>query len=89
MSPPQGVEEHPRPDSMNGSTRSLQAPSTKHLLERPFAKGPFFKVLVHLNLHPRSLRTLLSMMAGQAAGVPSGNHGLFHRWGSTSLEGGC
>lgn len=53
----QGVEEHPRPDSMNGYTRSL--------------------------------RTLLSMMAGQAAGVPSGNHGLFHRFGieSVTLEG--
>jgi hypothetical protein len=29
----------------------------------------------------RSLRTLLNMMTSQATGVPSGNHGLFHRLG--------
>ena len=27
-----------------------------------------------------SLRTLMSMVASQATGVPTGNHGLFHRW---------
>jgi len=53
----QGVEDHSRPDSYTGYTRSL--------------------------------RTLINMMTGQATGVPSGNHGLFHRFGieAVTLEG--
>eukprot|EP00092_Neocalanus_flemingeri_P071307 GFUD01087632.1.p1 GENE.GFUD01087632.1~~GFUD01087632.1.p1 ORF type:complete len:650 (-),score=226.04 GFUD01087632.1:40-1989(-) len=37
----------------------------------------------------RSLKTMLNMMASQATGVPSGNHGLFHRFGieAVTLEG--
>lgn len=37
----------------------------------------------------RSLVTLLSMVVTQATGVPSGNHGLFHRFGieAVTLEG--
>lgn len=37
----------------------------------------------------RSLRTMLNMMTSQATGVPSGNHGLFHRFGieAVTLEG--
>ena len=37
----------------------------------------------------RSLRTLTNMMTGQATGVPTGNHGLFHRFGieAVTLEG--
>ena len=30
----------------------------------------------------RSLSTMLSMMSSQSTGVPSGNHGLFHRYSS-------
>ena len=53
----QGVEDHPRPDSLRGYTRSLQ--------------------------------TLFAMATKQAAGVPSGNHGLFHRFGieAVTIEG--
>jgi len=53
----QGVEDHSKPDSYNG--------------------------------YSRSLRTMLNMMATQATGVPSGNHGLFHRFGieALTLEG--
>merc|ERR550517_881752 len=37
----------------------------------------------------RSLKTLLAMMASQATGVPSGNHGLYHRFSieAITLEG--
>jgi len=37
----------------------------------------------------RSLRTLLAMMGTQASGVPSGNHGLYHRFSieAITLEG--
>ncbi|CAB4062297.1 GAA1 [Lepeophtheirus salmonis] len=33
----------------------------------------------------RSLKTFLSMMLKQSSGVPSGNHGLFHRFGIEAL----
>ncbi len=33
----------------------------------------------------RSLRTFVSMILSQASGVPSGNHGLFHRFGIEAL----
>ena len=41
------------------------------------------------NGYMRSLRTMLNMMVSQATGVPSGNHGLFHRFGieAVTLEG--
>jgi len=41
------------------------------------------------NGYIRSLKTMLNMMASQATGVPSGNHGLFHRFGieAVTLEG--
>lgn len=53
----QGVEDHSRPDSVAGYTRSL--------------------------------KTMINMMTSQATGVPSGNHGLFHRFGieAVTLEG--
>jgi len=37
----------------------------------------------------RSLNTMFSMMSSQSTGVPSGNHGLFHRFGieALTLEG--
>jgi len=37
----------------------------------------------------RSLKTMLNMMTSQATGVPSGNHGLYHRFGieAVTLEG--
>ena len=37
----------------------------------------------------RSLKTLMAMMASQASGVPSGNHGLYHRFSieAITLEG--
>jgi len=41
------------------------------------------------NGYIRSLKTMLNMVASQATGVPSGNHGLFHRFGieAVTLEG--
>jgi len=41
------------------------------------------------NGYMRSLKTMLNMMTSQATGVPSGNHGLFHRFGieAVTLEG--
>jgi len=41
------------------------------------------------NGYLRSLKTMLNMMSAQATGVPSGNHGLFHRFGieAVTLEG--
>lgn len=41
------------------------------------------------NGYMRSLKTMLNMMTTQATGVPSGNHGLFHRFGieALTLEG--
>jgi len=41
------------------------------------------------NGYMRSLKTMLNMMVSQATGVPSGNHGLFHRFGieAVTLEG--
>ena len=37
----------------------------------------------------KSLKTLMAMMASQATGVPSGNHGLYHRFSieAITLEG--
>eukprot|EP00088_Acartia_fossae_P023362 TRINITY_DN2439_c0_g1_i6.p1 TRINITY_DN2439_c0_g1~~TRINITY_DN2439_c0_g1_i6.p1 ORF type:complete len:660 (-),score=121.18 TRINITY_DN2439_c0_g1_i6:861-2840(-) len=41
------------------------------------------------NGYMRSLSTMFSMMTSQSTGVPSGNHGLFHRFGieAVTLEG--
>jgi len=41
------------------------------------------------NGYMRSLSTMLSMMTSQSTGVPTGNHGLFHRFGieAVTLEG--
>ena len=41
------------------------------------------------NGYMRSLKTMLNMMVSQATGVPSGNHGLFHRFGieAVTLKG--
>ena len=35
--------------------------------------------------YKRSLTTLLTMAMKQATGVPTGNHGLFHRFGIEAL----
>lgn len=78
---------------MNGQLPNLDLPNLVQKLSHKHGYATGYKINSSINYRITSteqkLKKLLSMILSQSSGVPTGNHGLFHKYGIEAVTLEC